>query len=106
MFDIDRLAKLKFEHGRTQARLEYKPPKIDRKPVLYPTPNFADQLLELRTEPSAAVAVLAGNPAYAYYVPAWWTVHEKTIDQFRGVFTLRPTRRRASDPLYDQYALA
>ena len=103
--ELDRLAKLKFEHGATQAQVRYEPSKIDRKLIPFPTPNFADQLLELRTQPVGSVTVVADNPRTHYYVACLVNRYDRTIDQFRDVFTHANATGPAQNPLYYQYAL-
>ena len=50
---LDGLALLKFDHEATRAAPgSYSPPKIERSKVTYPTPDFAEQLLELRKQPA------------------------------------------------------
>jgi hypothetical protein len=105
-FEIERLAKLKFQHEATQARVNYEPPSIDPSLVVYKTPDFADQLLELRKEPLGAVTVLADAPRTRYYVACEIARFEKTVEQFRdSVFTKTNATGPAQNPLYQQYAL-
>jgi hypothetical protein len=102
-FEIENLAVLKFQPEATQARLGYEPPTIDKKQVLYPTPDFASQLLELRKQPLGAVTVLPDAPRSRYYVAATTGRTERTIDQFRNVFSR--VSGPAQDPLYNDHAL-
>ena len=104
-FALERLALLKFQHEATRARVEYERPKIDKTLVLYPTDNFADRLLELRKEPVGGVAVLTDAPRSRFYVACEVQRFEKTLDQFRDVFTKATATGPAHNPLYDQYAL-
>jgi hypothetical protein len=104
--EIERLAKLKFEHGATQAQYRYEPPTIDRKLIVYPTPDFADQLLELRTQPLGSVTVLPDNPRTRFYVACVVERFDKKIEDFRdSVFTKTNATGPAQNPLYFQYAL-
>jgi len=105
-FEIERLAKLKFQHEATQARVNYEPPTIERSQVAYQTPDFADQLLELRKEPVGSVTVLADAPRMRFYVACEIARSEMTIDRFRdSVFTKTNATGPAQNPLYTQYAL-
>jgi hypothetical protein len=102
LFDLERLALLKFQHGATQARNEYVPPTIERTQVVYPTPDFADKLLELRKQPLGAVTVLPDAPRVRYYVACVVGRSEKTVDQFRDVFDKAAVPGIAHNPLYDR----
>jgi hypothetical protein len=105
-FEIERLARLKFNHGATRAEQGYEPPKIDRNLVVYQTPNFADQLLELRKQPLGAVTVLPDAPKRKYYVACVVSRLEKKVEDFRDeVFTKATAVGVARNPLYDQFAL-
>lgn len=104
-FEIDRLAKLKFQHGATQAQQSYQAPTIDKALVLYPTPDFADKLLELRKEPLGAVTVVADAPRERYYVAALMSKTEKSVEQFREVFEKTTATGAAKNPLYEQFAM-
>jgi hypothetical protein len=106
LFEIERLAALRFQHEATQARMGgYEPPQVERKLVLYPTPDFADKLLALRKEPLGAVTVLNDAPKVRYYVAAATGRTEKTVDQFRNVFGRVTAADAIRDPLYFQNAL-
>src|SRR5262249_39136415 len=99
--EIERLAKLKFEHGATQAQYRYEPPTIDRKLIVYPTPDFADHLLELRTQPLGSVTVLPDNPRTHFYVACVVERLDKKIEDFRdSVFTKTSATGPAQNPLY------
>jgi hypothetical protein len=100
--ELERLAPLQFQHGATQPRIEYAPPKIERTQVLYPTPDFTDKLLELRKEPLGAVTVLPDSPRTRFYVAAVVERFEKTMDQFREVFDKAGAPGIAHNPLYDR----
>jgi len=104
-FELDRLAVLKFQHEATQARMGYERPKIDKSLVLYPTDNFADQLLEVRKGPVGGVTVLSDAPRSNFFVACEVRRFEKTVDQFRDVFAKVTATGPAHNPLYDQYAL-
>jgi hypothetical protein len=104
--EIERLAKLKFEHGATQAQYRYEPPTLDRKQIVFPTPDFADQLLELRTQPLGSVTVLADNPRTHFYVACVVERFDKKVEDFRdSVFTKSTATGPGQNPLYFQYAL-
>src|SRR5262245_4253883 len=104
-FEIERLALLQFQHGATQAQQGYQRAKIDKSQVLYPTDGFADRLLELRKEPVGAVTILSDAPRTRFYVACETGRTEKTVDQFRDVFTKATAVGPANNPLYNQYAL-
>jgi hypothetical protein len=104
-FEIDRLALLRYQPGATQAQISYEPPKIDKKMVVFPTPNFAEQLLALRKEPLGGVAVLPDGPKRHFYVACRIGQTEKTIEEFRDVFNRATATPPAQDPLYEQIAL-
>ena len=73
--------------------------------MLYPTPIFVEQLLDMRSQPLGAVLVLADAPRSKFYVACTVSRNEKTIDQFRDVFTHANTTGPGLNPLYGQYAL-
>lgn len=105
-FEIERLAKLRFEHGATQAEIRYEPPTIDRKLIVFPTPDFADQLLELRSQPLGSVTVLPDNPRAHFFVACVVDRLDKKIEDFRdNVFTKTNATGPARNPLYFQFAL-
>jgi hypothetical protein len=104
-FPLERMAVLKFQHGATQAQIEYEQPKLEKSQVLYPTPDFLGKLLELRKEPVGAVTVLPDAPRTRYYVACLVAKNEKTVDQFRDVFDRANATGPARNPLYAQYAL-
>src|SRR5262249_29658752 len=85
-FPLDRMDLLKFEHGLNPSQQEYKRPTIERTQVLYPTPDFADKLMELRKETVGAVTVLPDAPRTHYYVACLVASYVRTVDQFREVF--------------------
>ena len=99
------MALLKFQHGATQAQIEYEQPKLDKSQVLYPTPDFLGKLLDLRKEPVGAVTVLPDAPRTRFYVACLVAKTEKTVDQFRDVFDKANASGPARNPLYTQYAL-
>jgi hypothetical protein len=102
---LDRLAKLRFEHGLNPSQQEYKPPTIAKTDVLYQTRDFADRLLDLRKEPVGAVTVLPDAPRSNYYVACLVASYEKTVDQFREVFDKSNATGIGRNPLYSQHAL-
>ena len=71
----------------------------------YPTENFVSQLLELREQPVGSVTVLADQPRTHYYVACEVSRREKTVDEFREVFSKTAAPDMAQNPLYLQYAL-
>lgn len=105
MFEIENLAILKLQPGATAAKIAYEEPKIEKHQVLYPSDNFAGQLLDLRKEPLGGVKVLQDAPRSRYYVACEVARAEKTIDQFRSVFAKVTAAGPANDPLFDRYAL-
>jgi hypothetical protein len=105
MFELDRLALLKFRHEPTTANQGYVGPTIEREQVLYPTQDFTEKLLALRKEPLGGVTVLADAPRNRYYVACEVERIEKTVEQFRDVFTKSAVAGPTQNPLYDQYAL-
>ena len=104
-FPLERMAVLKFQHGATQAQIEYEQPKLEKSQVLYPTQDFLTKLLDLRKEPVGAVTVLPDAPRTRYYVACLVAKSEKTVDQFRDVFDKANAAGPARNPLYGQYAL-
>jgi hypothetical protein len=104
-FPLDRLARLRFEHGLNPSQQEYKPPTIAKTDVLYPTPDFADRLLDLRKESVGAVTVLPDAPRTNYYVACLVASYERTVDQFREVFDKSNTTGIGRNPLFSQHAL-
>ncbi len=106
LFDIENLAILKLQPGATAAKITYEDPKIEKQQVLYPSDNFAGQLLEMRRESLGSVKVLQDAPRARYYVACEVDRAEKTIDQFRNVFGKVTAAGPANDPLFDRYALA
>jgi hypothetical protein len=100
IIELENLALLKRQPGATQATQAYEPPKIERDQVLYPTPNFADQLLELRKQPLGGVAVLNDTPRSKFYVACEIARDEKTVEQFREVFVKTNASGAANDPLF------
>jgi hypothetical protein len=105
-FEIERLARLRFEHGATQAQYRYEPPTIDRKLITFPTPDFADQLLELRNQPLGSVTVLPDSPRTRFFVACVVERLDRKIEDFRdSVFTKTNATGPAQNPLYFQFAL-
>jgi hypothetical protein len=102
---LDRLARLRFEHGLNPSQQEYKPPTIAKTDVLYPTPDFAERLLDLRKEPVGAVTVLPDAPRTNYYVACLVASYERTVDQFREVFDKSNATGVGRNPLFSQHAL-
>lgn len=106
LFDLDRLAVLKFEHGLSPSDVKYVGPKVEKTQVLYPTPDFADQLLKLREGPQAGgVTVVSDAPRTRYYVACEVARFPRTVEQFREVFVKSTAAGPAKNPLYDNYAL-
>ena len=105
LFELDRLALLKFQHEATTARMGYEPPKIEKHQVLYPTPDFADKLLELRKGPLGGVIVVEDAPRTRYYIACEVARAEKTVDQFRDVFAKTTATGGANNPLYERFVL-
>jgi len=103
--EIDRLALLRKQPGATQAQISYEPPKIDKKMIVFPTADFAQQLLELRKEPLGGVTVQPDSPRRHFYVACRVGQTEKTVEEFRDVFSRSTATPPAQDPLYEQYAL-
>lgn len=89
----------------TQANMRYSAPKIDTKQVAHPTPTFAMDLLALRKEPVGAVTVLNDAPRSKFYVAACVDRNERTLDEFRYVFSRSTAVGAMQDPLYFQHAL-
>lgn len=106
-FDLLDLAILKQSREATRAGgSTYKGPEIDRNKVTYPTPNFAEQLLELRKQSVGGVTVLADSARNHYYVACEVGRSEKTVEQFRDeVFTKSSAASLTQDPLYERYAI-
>jgi hypothetical protein len=104
-FALDRMAKLKFEHGLSPNQQEYKQPTIEKTQVLYPTSDFVEKLLDLRKEPVGAVTVLPDAPRTHFYVACLVEKQEKTVEQFRDVFDKATVTGLGRNPLYGQYAL-
>lgn len=103
---LDGMAKLKFQHAATQAQMNYGPPTIDKTKVLYPSADFTDKLLEIRTQPPGAVTIVADAPRTNYYVACLVATTPKTVEEFReNVFTRANAFGPAQNPLYEQYAL-
>jgi hypothetical protein len=100
MIELENMALLKFQHGSTQATQDYQPPKIEKTQVLYPTPDFANQLLELRKQPLGGVTVLNDAPKAKFYVACEVARNVKTVDQFREVFVKTTATGAAQNPLY------
>ncbi|HJZ94354.1 MAG TPA: hypothetical protein VKE40_26050 [Gemmataceae bacterium] len=101
-FEIERLALLKFDHAATRAEQTYLPPKIDKNLVVYQTPNFASQLLDLRKQPVGAVTVLPDAPKRKFYVACLVGRMERKVEDFRDdVFTKSTAVGVARNPLYD-----
>jgi hypothetical protein len=106
LISLERLAVLKFDHSPTKAApMTYKKSEIEKDKVQYPTDKFVDQLLELRKQPLGAVTVETDAPRARLYVAAEVERQEKTIDQFRSVFSRSSATGLAADPLYLQFAL-
>lgn len=105
LIDIDGMAILKLQPGASQAKIGYDGPKIEKNQVLYPTDNFAAQLLDLRKESLGGVKVLQDAPRSRYYVACEVARAEKTIDQFREVFATSTATGPAKNPLFDEYAM-
>lgn len=105
LIELDRLALLKFQHEPTTAKMGYEPPKIEKNQVLYPTPDFADKLLELRKQPLGGVVVLEDSARTRYYVACEVSRAEKTVEQFRDVFAKTTATGAAQNPLYDRFVL-
>ncbi len=103
---VDGLAKLKFQHGATQASMGYEPAKLTKEQVAQPTPDFVDNLLELRNKPLGTTIVLHDVPKAKYYVAVSTGKTERTLEQFRDVFNKATAVGSAKNPLYDQYALS
>ena len=106
MIEIERMAVLKLQPGASQAKIGYDEPKIEKNQVLYPTDNFAAQLLDLRKEPVGGVKVLQDAPRSRFYVVCEVARAEKTVDQFRDVFATSTATGPANNPLFDRYAMA
>jgi hypothetical protein len=105
-FTLRDLALLKFDHEATRfGPGGYSASKIDKKDVPYPTPNFVNQLLELRKQPVGGVTVLADQPRTHYYVACEVDRREKTVDDFREVFSKTAAPSMVQNPLYEGYAL-
>jgi hypothetical protein len=105
LFELEKLALLKFQHEATTARMGYEPPKIEKKDVLYPTGDFADKLLELRKQPLGGVVLAEDAPRTRYYVACEVERFEKTVDQFRDVFAKTTATGAAQNPLYERFVL-
>jgi hypothetical protein len=61
--------------------------------------------LELRKQPVGAVTVIADQPRNRYYVATEVGRREKTVDEFREVFSKTAAPGVMQNPLYEQYAL-
>jgi hypothetical protein len=105
LINLPDMALLKLERGATQARMEYQTPKIEKDQVLYPTADFAEQLLELRKEPVGSVTVVADAPKSRYYVACEVARLEKTVEEFRDVFARSAAGSNQQDLLYERFAL-
>lgn len=106
LFELRDLALLKHQHEPTRfGPGGYNESTIDKKDVPYPAPNFVSQLLELRKQPVGSVSVLADQPRTHYYVACEISRREKTVDEFREVFSKTAAPSMVQNPLYEQYAL-
>jgi len=100
------LAKLKFQHGATQASMGYEPGKLTKEQVANPTDDFVDNLLDLRNKPLGTTIVLNDKAKSKYYVAVSTAKSERTLEQFRDVFNKSNAIGGGKNPLYDQYALS
>ena len=103
--NVDGLAKLKFQHGATQASINYETSKIPKELVALPTPDFVDKLLDQRTKPLGSVVVLHDVPRAKFYVAVSTAKSERTVDQFRDVFNKVNAVGVSQNPLYSRFAV-
>ncbi|WP_157369004.1 hypothetical protein [Zavarzinella formosa] len=105
-FPVEGLAKLKFQHGATQASMNYETPKLTKEQVANPTPDFVEKLIDQRNKPLGTTIVLHDAPRSKYYVAVLMSKNERTVDQFRDVFNKSNATGASQNPLYSQYALS
>ena len=84
----------------------YESAKLTKEQVAQPTPDFVDNLLELRNKPLGTTITLHDVPKAKYYVAVSTGKSERTLEQFRDVFNKATAVGSAKNPLYDQYALS
>lgn len=104
-FAIDGMAKLKFQHGATQASMNYETPKLTKEQVANPTPDFTEKLLELRNKPLGSTVVLNDTAKAKFYVAVSTGITEKTAEQFAEVFRKTNAVGAGQNPLFSNHAL-